>query len=107
MSAVVRLHRGDHLFDWQRKWIEDWKAEHLPEGPRSEDDAAARFEAYHAALEEATETENPPTGDYFYLHIIETVSREAVPPPRDILDAERDLRWVVNWEAGTIEPLER
>jgi hypothetical protein len=43
----------------------------------------------------------------FYLHIIETVSREAVPPPRDILDAERDLRWVVNWEAGTIEPLER
>jgi hypothetical protein len=106
VSGVVGLHRGDHFFDWQREWIKSWKAEHLPEGPRSEDDALARYEAYRAELEEAVRTENPPSGEYLYLHVVEAGSEEAVPLPRDILDADRDLRWVVNREAGTIELLQ-
>jgi hypothetical protein len=105
VSAVVGLHRGDHFFDWQRKWIEDWKAEHLPEGPRSEDDAAARVQAYQAELAEAVRREDPPSGEYVYLHVVETGSDEAVPLPRDILDADRDIRWVPNRETGTYERL--
>jgi hypothetical protein len=45
-----------------------------------------------------------PSGDYFYLHVIETVSREAVPLPPNIFDGDRDLRWVANREGRTIEP---
>jgi hypothetical protein len=103
ISAVAGLHRGDQLWDWQRKWIEDWKAEHLPEGPRSEDDALARVEAYRPALEEAMKTQDPPSGDYFYLHVIGTPSEDAVPLPRKILDAAWDVRWAENRETGMWE----
>jgi hypothetical protein len=103
VSAVVGLHRGDRRHDWERDWVERWKAEHWPEGPRSEDDALTRFEAYRAELEEALRIEDVPMGDYFYLHVIETTSEEAVPLPRNILDAERDIRWGVNRDAGTYE----
>jgi hypothetical protein len=105
VSAVVGLHRGDHRRDWELDWVERWKAEHLPEGPRSEDDAAARYEAYRAELEEALRWEDPPSGEYIYLHIVEAASEEAVPLPRNIFDAERDVRLVVNRDAGTYERL--
>jgi hypothetical protein len=105
VSAVVGLHRGDHRRDWELDWVDRWKAEHLPEGPKSEDDALARFQAYQAELDEALRTEDAPAGEYLYLDVIETASEEAVPLPRNILDAERDSRWVVNREAGTYERL--
>jgi hypothetical protein len=46
-----------------------------------------------------------PSGEYLYFHVVETASEEAVPLPRNILDAERDSRWVVNRETGTYEQL--
>jgi hypothetical protein len=105
VSAVVGLHRGDRRRDWELDWVDGWKAEHLPEGPKSEDDALARFQAYQAELEEALRTKDVPSGEYLYLHVVETASEEAVPLPRNILDAEPDSRWVPNREAGTYEML--
>lgn len=106
VSAVVGLHRGDHQRDWERDWIDKWKAKNWPEGPKSEDDALARFQAYQGELEEARRTEAVPSGEYVYLHVVETASEEAVPLPRNILDAERDRRWVVNREAGRYDLLD-
>lgn len=51
------------------------------------------------------ETENPPSGEYVYLHVVEAASEETTPLPRNILDAERDIRWVPNREAGTYDVL--
>jgi hypothetical protein len=47
-----------------------------------------------------------PSGEYLYLHVVETASEEAVPLPRNILDAERDRRWVANREAGRYDLLD-
>jgi hypothetical protein len=44
--------------------------------------------------------EDPPSGEYFYLHVVESGSDDAVPLPRNILDATRDLRWALNRETG-------
>jgi hypothetical protein len=105
VSAVAGLHRGDRQRDWMQKWIDDWKAENWPEGPSSEDDALARFLAYQEELEQALEREDVPSGEYFYLHVAEAISEEAVPLPRNIFDAELDRRWVVNRDAGAYELL--
>jgi hypothetical protein len=105
VSAVVGLHRGDFGRDWEREWIDKWKAENWPEGPNSDDEAIDRYLAYNEALEQARKTEDAPSGEYFYLDVIETISEEAVPVPRNILDAERDRRWIVNREAGAYELL--
>jgi hypothetical protein len=106
VSAVAGLHRGDRQRDWVREWIEDWKAENWPEGPSSEDDALARFLAYHEELEQALESKDVPSGEYFHLDVVEAISEEAVPLPRNIFDAELDRRWIVNREAGVYELLE-
>jgi hypothetical protein len=106
VSAVVGLHRGDHRRDWIREWIEQWKAEHWPEGPSAQDDALARYLAYQEGLEQAIERENPPSGEYFFLHVVEATSEEAVPLPRNIFDADRDRRWIVNRAEGAYELLE-
>jgi hypothetical protein len=104
--VVVGLHRGDHRRDWECEWIEQWKAEHWPDEPRSEDDAIARFQAYQPELEEAIKTEDPPSGEYVYLHVVETASEEAAQLPRDILNADRDVRWAPNRETGAWELVE-
>jgi hypothetical protein len=89
-----------------QSWIQQWKAEHWPDGPPVGDNALTRFLAYQEELEQALEREDVPTGDYFYVDAVESISDAAVPLPRDIFDGERDRRWVVNRDAGTYELLE-
>jgi hypothetical protein len=103
VSAVVGVHRGDLRLDWELEYMERWKAENWPQEPKSYDDGVARWEAARTALREALKTEDAPSGDYYYLHVVETRNEDAVPLPRNILDAERDSRWVANRETGTYE----
>lgn len=100
VGAVVGLHRGEQ--DWARSWIEQWKAEHWPDGPPADRtefyaDVTARAEG----LEEAMEREDVPTGSYLRLDVVEAISDTAVQLPRTIFNGERDNRWVVNREAST------
>ena len=106
VSAVAALHRGDHREDWTREWIEQWKAQNWPEEPSTQDEALARWQAYQPELERALQDEDVPSGEYFYLDVIETISEEAVALPRNILDGEHDRRWIVNREASAYERLE-
>jgi hypothetical protein len=64
---------------------------------------SARVLKYQAELNEVVEREDPPTGEYFFVDVIETASTSAVPLPRNIFDGERDRRWIVNRDAGTYD----
>jgi hypothetical protein len=105
VSAVAVLRWGDHQIDWQRDWIEDWKAKNWPEEPKSTDEALARWEAYRPELERALAADDTPSGEYFYVAVVETISHEAVPLPREMFDGERDRRWVFNPDESRYELL--
>jgi hypothetical protein len=47
-----------------------------------------------------------PSGEYFYVEVVETISRDAVPLPREIFDGSDDRRWIVNAAESRYESLE-
>jgi hypothetical protein len=96
VSAVGVLRWGDREIDWRQNWIEDWKAQNWPEEPRSTDEALARYEAHRPELERALAAGDTPTGEYFYIAVVETISQEAVPLPQEVFDSDRDRRWIFN-----------
>lgn len=106
VSAVAVLRRGDRRADWIQAWVEDWKQKNWPERPTAEDDAVERALAANAELEKAPASDDAPSGDYFYIEAIETISREAVPLPRQLFDGERDQRWIVNEAESRYERLD-
>jgi hypothetical protein len=102
ISAIAALRRGDRLHDWERDWIAQWKARHSSEETRDELDVVALWVKTIAPdLERARVEENVPEGIYHYIHLIETVSEEAVPVPREIFDAEGDGRWALDQETSS------
>jgi hypothetical protein len=105
VSAVVGLHRGDRRRDWEREWIEKWKATNWADGPPAADDALTRFQAYQAGLEGAIKAEDAPSGELFRLDVVESLSDDAVPLPRNLLDADEDRRWVFNTATRAYELL--
>jgi hypothetical protein len=106
VSAVVGLRWGDHRQDWEQRTFEEWKANNWPDPLSEYDDVTTRFLAFQEALSEIVEREDPPSGEYFFVDVVETASRSAVPLPRNTLDGERDRRWAANWDAGTYDLLE-
>jgi hypothetical protein len=106
VSAVAGLQRGNHRADWERNWVDRWIAENWPDEPTSVDEAAARSQATHDALAHALTAEDAPSGEYFYLHVVEAVSDEAAVLPREVLDGEHDNRWAFNEETRFFELLE-
>jgi len=106
VSAVAVLRQGDLQADWTRQWIEMWKAANWPEEPRSEQEAAERWQAWQQDLEAALAAGEAPEGEYYYLETIETLSQDAAQLPHEIFDGDRDRRWVVNEAASYYELLE-
>ena len=108
VSAVCGLHRGDRRKDWMDRWEEAWMAEHRPAGELGPEELRAVYEDARQAREQAlAETDDVPSGEYFYLDVVETISEEAVPLPRNVFDADDDVRWIVNREKGVWERLIR
>jgi hypothetical protein len=93
VSGVAALKRGDRLADWSRDWVERWKTEHWPEGAKTMADVVRMHAQLNPELERAQVEEGAPTGSYFYVHLIETMSDQAVPVPREIFDGGHDARW--------------
>jgi hypothetical protein len=105
VSAVVGLHRGDRQRDWQDEYWQAWKVENWPEGLPSDEEAPAVIQAYQGDLDDARKGEDVPSGEYLFLHVVETQSDTAAPLPRNILDGEGDRRWVLNREQSRYELL--
>jgi hypothetical protein len=63
-----------------------------------------RFDTLHG-LERAIKAEDAPLGEYFRLDVVESLSDEAVPLPRNLLDADEDRRWVFNTATQAYELL--
>ena len=106
VSAVAVLRKGDMRTDWVQAWVADWKKKNWPDAPKTTDEAVDRSLAANAELEKALASEDAPSGDYFYIEAIETISRDAVPLPRQLFDGERDQRWIVNEAESRYERLD-
>jgi hypothetical protein len=99
ISGVATLRRGDYLHEWQNDWVARWKTEHPSSTTADLRELAALWMSEIAPeLERARIEEHAPTGTYYYVHLVETASEEAVPIPREIFDAEHDGRWALDRE---------
>jgi hypothetical protein len=96
VSAVAVLRPGNQRDEWTKQWIEDWKAKNWPDEPKTADDALARWQAYQPELERALAADDAPSGEFFSMAVIETISKGAVPVSHEIFDGDRDRRWTFN-----------
>lgn len=91
LSAIVLLHRCDLAHEASRKILAQ-AGEHFSGEPRT---AEERRERMVAVIEEL-ERHDLPTGHYFRVEVIETLSELAVPLPETWFAGEHDRRWRCN-----------
>lgn len=102
VSAVGRIRRRDRELEWQRDWIAQWKAERGLEAAATYEDAFTVWQAYTEELERVKLEEDVPTGIYFSIDLIETLSDSATVVPSDLFTAEGDRRWSFDPEQSAI-----